>query len=114
VRGRGFQFKTIATSDDPMQNLVIAELGADLELQQRTEQSEAAYSGAGTCSVTFASPFLQPPSVGVTAYDMGTGDYFTVADVTRLGFRLTFRNSSASAVNRRFTYAAIGFGREIT
>jgi len=114
VRGRGFQFKAIATSDDPMQNLVIAELGADLELQQRTEQSEAAYSGASTCSVTFTNPFLQPPSVGVTAYDMGTGDYFTVANVTRLGFQLTFRNSSANAVNRRFTYAAIGFGREIT
>jgi hypothetical protein len=45
---------------------------------------------------------------------MGAGDYLTVANVTRLGFQLTFRNSSANAVNRRFTYAAIGFGREIT
>jgi hypothetical protein len=113
VRGRGFQFKTIATSTDPTQNIVIQELGAELELQQRVEQSAVLTSGAGTYTATFASPFFEIPSVGVTAYNMDTGDYFTIAAVTRTGFQVTFRNAAATAVSRQFTYTAIGFGREI-
>ncbi len=113
ARGRGFQFKTIATSTDPTENILIKELGAELELQQRVEQSAVLTSGAGTYSVTFASPFFEIPSVGVTAYNMDTGDYFTIAAVTRTGFQVTFRNAAATAVSRQFTYTAIGFGREI-
>jgi hypothetical protein len=113
VRGRGFQFKTIATSTDPTQNIVITELGAELELQQRVDRSDALTSGAGTYSVTFASPFFEIPSVGITAYNMGTGDFFTIAAVTRTGFQVTFRDAAATAVSRQFTYTAIGFGREI-
>jgi len=113
VRGRGFQFKTIATSTDEAQNILIEELGAEMELQQRVEQSVALTSGAGTYSAVFSNAFYQAPSIGITAYDMATGDYFMVASVTRTGFQVTFRNSSGSAVSRQFTYTAVGYGREI-
>jgi hypothetical protein len=113
VRGRGFQFKTIATSNDPNVNILIDELGCVVELQQRTEQSATLTSGAGTYSVTFAEAFYQPPSIGVTGYDMGTADYFTIGSVTRTGLQVTFRNSGGTAVSRQFTYTAIGYGREI-
>jgi hypothetical protein len=113
VRGRGFQFKTVATSTDPTQNIIIEELGAELELQQRTEQSAVLTSGAGAYTVTFANAFFEAPSVGVTGFNMATGDYFAIASVTRTGFQVTFRNSAGSAVSRQFTYTAIGFGRQI-
>jgi hypothetical protein len=113
VRGRGFQFKTIATSNDPNANILIDELGCVVELQQRTEQSATLTSGTGTYSVTFAEAFYQPPSIGVTGYDMGTADYFTIGSVTRTGLQVTFRNSGGTAVSRQFTYTAIGYGREI-
>lgn len=113
VRGRGFQFKTIATSNDPNVNILIDELGCVVELQQRTEQSATLTSGAGTYTVTFAEAFYQPPSIGVTGYDMSTADYFTIASVTRTGLQVTFRNSGGTAVSRQFTYTAIGYGREI-
>ena len=113
VRGRGFQFKTIATSTDPSQNILIRELGAEMELQQRVERSAVLTSGAATYTATFESPFFQVPSVGITAYNMGTGDYFTIAAVTPTGFQVTFRDAAAAAVSRQFTYTAIGFGREI-
>ena len=113
VRGRGFQFKTIATSADPTQNILLCELGVDMELQQRTEQSATLISGAGTYTVTFTNAFYEAPSVGVTGFDMATGDYFTIASVTRTGFQVTFRNSAGTAVSRQFTYTAIGFGRQI-
>jgi hypothetical protein len=113
TRGRGFQFKVVATSSDPAQNIIIDELGCQLELQQRTEQSATLTSGAATYTVTFIDSFYQAPSVGVTGYDMATGDYFTIAAVTRTGFQVTFRNSAGTAVNRQFAYTAIGYGREI-
>jgi hypothetical protein len=113
VRGRGFQFKTIATSTDPSVNIVIDELGCVVELQQRTEQSATLTSSAGTYTVTFTEPFYQTPSMGVTGYNMSTGDYFTIGTVTRTEFQLTFRNSAGTAVSRQFTYTAIGYGREI-
>ena len=113
VRGRGFQFKTIATSTDEAQNILIEELGAEMELQQRTEQSATLTSGAGTYTVTFTNAFFEAPSVGVTGFNMATGDFFAVSSVTRTGFQVTFRNSAGSAVSRQFTYTAIGFGRQI-
>lgn len=113
TRGRGFQFKTIATSSDSAQNIIIDELGCEVELQQRTEQSATLTTSTATYSVVFANRFYQPPSVGITGFNMGTGDYFTIASVTRSGFDVTFRNSAGGAVSRQFTYTAIGFGREI-
>lgn len=113
LRGRGFQFKLLATSSDPSQNIVIDELGAIIELQQRIEQSSQLTSGAATYSATFPNAFYQAPSVGVTAYNMATGDYFEIASVTRTGFQVTFRNSAGTAVSRNFTYTAIGFGRQV-
>ena len=113
VRGRGFQFKTVATTTDPTQNIVITELGAALELQQRVEQSATLTSGAGTYTLTYDNPFYQAPSIGITAYDMATGDYFEISSVTRTGAQVVFKNSTGTAVSRQFVATAVGYGREI-
>jgi hypothetical protein len=91
---------------------VIDELGAELELQQRVDRSATLNSGAATYVATFAEPFYQAPAVGLTALNMGTGDYFAISDVTRTGFQVIFRNSGGTAVSRQFTYTAIGYGKE--
>jgi len=114
TRGRGFQFKTIATSTNEAQNIIIDELGATLELDQRTEASTTLTSTAGVNSVTFTDAFYQAPSMGITGFDMATGDFYEVQNVTRTGFEVTFKNSAGNPVSRDFTYTAIGYGREIT
>jgi hypothetical protein len=116
VRGRAFQFKVIANSYDLAQNIIIQELGAVLELQQRIEQSGTISATASTYAVTFAKRFYDVPNIGVTAYSMNAGDYWVIdpASITRSGFSVTFRNSSGAAVARQFNYTAIGFGREVT
>ena len=113
TRARGLQFKIEASTGDPTQNLLIQELGAELELQQRIEQSAVLTSGTTTYAATFAAAFIQPPSVGITAYNMATGDYFTITAVTRQGFNVTFRDSAAAAVSRSFAFTAVGYGREV-
>jgi hypothetical protein len=112
-RGRAFQFKTEATSLSEDQNIVIDELGAELELQQRTETSGSITSGASTYSVTFANAFYQAPAVGVTAYNMATGDYYAVTSQSRTGFSITFYDSGANVISRDFSYTATGYGKEV-
>jgi hypothetical protein len=112
-RGRGFQFKVRATSTDPDTNIVIDELGCLMELQLHTEQSGTLASGAGPYAVVFDNAFYQPPNVGVTGFNMATGDFFTVTSVTRTGFTVDFKNSTGTSVNRNFTYTAVGYGREV-
>jgi hypothetical protein len=113
VRGRGFQFKAWATTNDPALNVVVSELGCVLELQQRVEQSATLTSGAGTYTATYADAFYQSPSVGITGMNMATGDYFVVSGESRTGFSVVFRNSAGTAVRRQFTFTAIGYGRHV-
>lgn len=113
LQGRGFRFKVIAETTNPDANIIIDELGATLTLTQHLEQSGTIASGAGTYNATFANAFYQAPNVGITAFNMGTGDYYTVSNVTRTGFQVVFRNSSGTAVDRNFSYTALGYGREI-
>lgn len=113
VRGRALQFKTIATSFSESQNIVIDELGAELELQQRSELSGTLTSGAAAYSATYAEPFFQSPALGITAYNMSSGDYYQVTGQSRTGFTVTFYDSGANVVSRDFAYNASGFGREI-
>ncbi|NBS71522.1 hypothetical protein EBT31_21820 [bacterium] len=113
VRGRGFQFKMEATTTNPDLNLIVSELGAVMELQQRTEQSAVLTSGAGAYAVTFSNAFYQTPAIGITAMNMSTGDYCAITATTRQGFTVTFRNSAGTAVSRQFTYSAVGYGKEV-
>lgn len=113
-RGRGFQFKVVATSSNPAQNVVIEELGVQTHFERRTEQQRNLTSGAGAYAVTFPTAFYGTPSIGITAQDMDTGDYFVVSSVSRTGFTVTFRNSGGSMVSKTFDYQAVGHGRQIT
>lgn len=113
TRGRGFQFKLIATSNNPAQNVVVEELGVITQFQRRVESERNKTSGAGAYAVTFPTAFYGTPSIGITAQDMGTGDYFTVSSISRTGFTVTFRNSGGSMVSKVFDYQAVGHGRQI-
>ena len=113
TRGRGFQFKVEATSNNPAQNVVIEELGVVTTFQRRIESERNKTSGAAAYAVTFPTAFYGTPSVGITAQDMATGDYFTVSSISRTGFTVTFRNSGGSMVSKVFDYQAVGHGRQI-
>jgi hypothetical protein len=113
VRGRGFQFKTLATSTNPSINIIIDELGVEMELQLRTEQSAVLASGAAAYVATFVNAFYQAPNIGITAQNMATGDFFLITAVTRLGFTVEFRNSAGAAMSKQFSYTAVGYGKEI-
>ena len=114
ITGRAFQFKAILTSNDTNQNIAITELGATLELQGRTESiSTPVTTGSSQYTVSFANPFKQTPTVVVTPTNQQSGDFHELANISRTGFQVTFKNGS-SAVARSFVWAASGFGKEVT
>ena len=114
TRGRGFQFRVDATSHSPSQNILIEQLGVTTKLQRRTETQRNISSGAAAYTVTYPSAFYDTPSIGITAQNMATGDYFTVSSASRTGFTVTFRNTGGSMVSKTFDYQAVGHGRQIT
>lgn len=109
VRGRGLQFKIIASSDDIEENIQISQLGVLVELQQRVEVSAILTTGAAPFNVTYTKAFYAAPSIGITPYDLIHSEDFTITSVTRTGFTIAFKHG-ASFLARSFTYTAVGFG----
>ena len=113
ITGRAFQFKAILTSSDTTQNIAVTELGATLELQGRVESiSTPVTTGSSQYTVSFTNPFKQTPTVVVTPTNQQSGDFHELANISRTGFQVTFKNGSA-AVARSFVWAASGFGKEV-
>ena len=122
-RGRGFKFRAKLTSNDPAQDILVTELGYTASLQRRVEQNATAIaSGVGAKNVSFEHPFFvgtssllgansHLPSVGITATDLTSGDFFTLTNVSATGFTVHFKNSSGSSINRNFNFTAVGFGK---
>lgn len=112
--GRTFQFKAELEATHPDQTPQVQELGYQLSIPSRIENSTVIASGAGAKAVTFANAFYQEPAIGVTAFNMASGDYYEVTSASRTGFTVHFKNSSNSSVDRSFMFVAAGFGSEQT
>ena len=107
---RAYKFKLIADSTDADHQFNLSGLTITVDMPDRVQGEKDITSGAGVKSITYPSTFYDSnPSVGITANDMGTGDYFTVTNKTATGFDVTFYNSSATAVSRVFNYQARGY-----
>ena len=113
-RGRGFQFKAEATTENVAQNPLIEELGVTISLQRRTEKERNITSGTSAKAITFPSAFYSVPSIGITAQDFDSGDYFQLSSISRTGFTVTFKNSSDTIISKVFDYQAVGHGKEIS
>ena len=113
-RGRGFQFKVQLETSSNAQDILIEQLGVTVSLQRRTEQQRNVTSGTSAKTITFPSAFYSVPSVGITAQDFDSGDYFQLTSISRTGFTVTFKNSSDTIISKVFDYQAVGHGKEIT
>jgi len=127
-KGRGFQFLVNLVSNDPAQDIRVFELGYTASMDQRTEQSPSTLRSVDSNNnpvakaVTFQHPFFSGtsslggvnstlPSIGITAQNMQSGDFFEISNVSGTGFTVHFKNSSNASVDRNFTYQAVGFGK---
>jgi len=122
--GRGFQFKTDLTSGDTTENMLIDQLGYEARFDQRTEHSTGVVaSGTSAKTITFTKPFWTGtsalggsttaylPSVSVIVHGLSSGDYIDMGTVTGTQFTVTLKNSGGSAINKNFSWTAVGYGR---
>ena len=123
-KGRAFRFQAELSTQVTDQNILVDELGYDATFQRRTEHSDGAVaSTAGAKTITFAHKFWTGttalggsttaylPSIGITAHNLGSGEYFDVTSISGTGFTVTFRNSAGTAIDRNFNWSATGYGR---
>ncbi len=119
-KGRTFKFKTVLTTNDTNQDIRVSQLGYFAEFKQRTEVGSK--TSSGNTSVTYDHTFFTGtsallgansnlPSIGITAFDMQSGDFYEITNRTGDGFQIHFKNSSGGSVARNFNYTAIGFGK---
>ena len=122
LKGRAFQFQLKLSTESTDQSIQVLEAGYDAVFVATTQQSNGTItSGAAAYTVTFDNRFWTGtplfageyylPSIGITAQNMASGDFFTVSSVSGTGFTVTFRNSSNTIVSRNFNWSANGYGK---
>lgn len=106
---RGFKFQLRATSASQEHNIVVKQLRVVVDMPDRIF-NQSYTSGASSFNVVYDTPFMVAPSVGITAKNMNSGDYYQITSETKTGFTITFYNSSNVAISRNFTVYAKGYG----
>ena len=114
--GRFFQFKAVLTTDHVDQTPIVDQLGVTLQFERRTENSKTIASGTSSKTESFENAFYTDADTevtdGITAFDLQSGDYYRLTNVTGTGFTITFYNSSNAVIDRNFQYTAIGYGTQ--
>ena len=123
--GRGFKFRCELESQDPAQSIEIDQLGYKAQLDRRTEQKSNLTSGTSSSglAITFDTSFFtgfsgtsvsagsQLPSIGITASNLAANERFEITNISSTGFTIKFIDASSNAINKTFSYTAVGFGR---
>lgn len=110
---RYFKFKMVLTSGNTAHNLVVSSVSVVLDLPDRTVNLQGLTSGAGAYVVTYDEAFVDTPALGITAYNLSSGDYWVISAEDEAGFTITFKDSIGSDVSRNFDVLAKGYGRQL-
>ncbi len=67
---------------------------------------------ASSCKVSRNSSYsTATPVIGIAAFNMATGDYYTLTSGSATGFAISFYNSGGTRVVRNFDLTATGYGK---
>lgn len=108
---RAFEFKLVLSSLADGVSPVVTYLSVTIDMPERFEKFKNLQSGTSSFHVTYSYPFKENPVIGITSGNMNTGDYPLIENETNEGFDITFFNTSAVIVNRRFDVLSVGYGR---
>ena len=132
--GRAFKFRSNLISVDTNENIKFLELGFDASLPSRVENkyissgnviSTPIQSGtsASGVDIVFAKRFFTGtsdiggstttflPVIGISPYDLPSGAFFVLSNVSGTGFTIVFKNSSNSPIDVKFSFQALGYGK---
>jgi len=107
-RCRAFEFSIVLYSNYLNHNIGISTLRVTVDMPDRFESGNDLVSGAGVYSVTYSLPFVIAPAVGITAQNLGEGDYYSITNKTVGGFDIEFFDTGVP-VSRVFDYISKGY-----
>jgi len=111
---RAFQFRlTLASLDNGATRPVVSALTVEIDMPDRTESADAVSVPSSGLDVTFAAPFAAVPSIVVTGRNLASGDYVSVTNQSKAGFRMQFFNAAGLGVARVADWVAVGYGRQV-
>ena len=108
---RSFKFRLVMSTTNPSYNIACTDLYITVDVPDVIYNAYNIVSSSSVVtSITYPSSFLTViPSVGITAMNMVSGDYYTITNSSLTGFDIQFFNSSNAAVIRNFNYIAKGY-----
>ena len=132
--GRAFKFRSNLISVDTNENIKFLELGFDASLPSRVENkyissgnviSTPIQSGtsASGVDIVFANRFFTGtsdiggsttafiPVIGISPYDLPSKAFFVLSNVSGTGFTIVFKDQSNSAIDVKFSFQALGYGK---
>ena len=109
-KGKFFKFRLRLANTNNKTRAFVSGISIDVKMQKRTETGEDQASGTSTKTITFTNPFFAIPSIGISAQNMATGDFFSISNKSISSFDIVFKNSSGTNINRTFDFVAIGHG----
>lgn len=105
---RFFKFK-LELKSGGSNNVVVTKCSVIIDMPDTIYSGEDISSGTSTYSVIYPKPFYNSSAIGITAQDMGTGDYYVISNKTNSGFDITFKNSIGANINKTFDYISKGY-----
>jgi predicted phage tail protein len=113
ITGQAFQWRMVGTLYDLLTTLRAVQAGVIIEVPLRSVQgNDVALDGTGHLVVTYVAPFLQTPTVQITARQtVSPGGNIVITESDRDHFKVEHRNAAGVATaNSSIDYFVQGFG----
>lgn len=111
---RAAEFRLLLWSDLGTVTPSVSSLKVTLDMLDRILSDNDVSVGTGGLTITYDGAFRVPPTVGISAQGLQTGDYYTLTAKSETGFTIRFFNASNVGVARTFDWIAKGYGRVAT
>ena len=110
-KARAYEVKAEFTTKANNQQIAVDQLRIDSNMVSRTTRGTGTSSSSADVSITYTNKFAATPVIGIAAFNMATGDYYTASNSTATGFDISFYNSGGTRVVRNFDWTATGYGK---
>ena len=110
-RAWGMEFRVRMESKFGPVAAIISECQIDVDFPDHIEDGADVAVGVAGATITYDTAFTLAASIsiGLTAQNLGQGDYYTISNKTKTGFDINFYDENAAGVARTMDYQAHGY-----
>jgi len=110
-KARAYEVKAEFSTQASTEQIAVDQLRIDSDMVSRTTRGTGTSSSGADTTITYTNKFAGTPVIGIAAFNMATGDYYTLTSSTATGFAISFYNSGGTRVVRNFDWTSTGYGK---